>query len=57
LNENKAIGLVWYFIAVIIVTSSWRYNDTLPAEFLSGAFAVWCLRNGMDYFSKPNNNG
>ena len=52
IDDNKAVGLVWYTISVLIILNVWRNFNTLPGEFILGAFSIWSLRNGMDYFKK-----
>jgi hypothetical protein len=52
IDDNKAVGLVWYTISVLIILNIWRNFNTLPGEFLLGAFSIWSLRNCMDYFKK-----
>ena len=54
IDDDKAAGLFWYVVGLVAVTHVWRTTGTLPSDFLLGALSVWCLRNGMDYFSKAN---
>ena len=54
IDDNKASGFVWYVLCIVAVTTVWRSYNTLPAEFLLGAFSVWCLRNGMFYYEKAS---
>ena len=54
IDNNKAVGLVWYILCFVAITHVWRTTGTLPADFLLGAASVWCLRNGMLYFDKAN---
>jgi hypothetical protein len=52
IDDNKAAGFVWNTICVLITLYTWRSYNTLPGDFLLGAFAVWALRNGMAYYKK-----
>lgn len=52
IDNDKATGLLWYALCIIAVVSVWRSFNTLPAEFLLGAFSAWCLRNGMLYYDR-----
>ena len=54
IDNNKAVGLVWYILCFVAITHVWRTYGTLPADFLLGAVSVWCLRNGMLYYDKAN---
>ena len=54
IDNNKAVGLVWYILCFVAITHVWRTYGTLPADFLLGAVSVWCLRNGMLYNDKAN---
>ena len=52
IDNDKAVGLVWYVACIIIAVSVWRSYNTLPAEFLLGALSAWCLRNGIFYYDR-----
>jgi len=52
IDDNKAAGLGWNTICILIVLYTWRTYNTLPGDFLLGAFAIWSLRNAMDYYKK-----
>ena len=54
IDNNKAVGLVWYILCFVAITHVWRTYGTLPADFLLGAVSVWCLRNGILYYDKAN---
>lgn len=54
IDNNKALGLVWYILCFVAITHVWRTFGTLPADFILGAVSVWCLRNGMLYYDKAN---
>ena len=37
IDNNKAVGLVWYILCFVAITHVWRTYRTLPADFLLGA--------------------
>jgi hypothetical protein len=54
IDKNKAAGLTWYILCIVTVTYVWKIAGTLPSDFLLGALSVWCLRNGMVYYTRAN---
>jgi hypothetical protein len=44
INDKKTAGFVVGVIAGIIIYRTWSTYQTLPSDFLLGAFAAWLMR-------------
>jgi hypothetical protein len=50
INDKKTAGFVVGVIAGIIIYRTWSTYQTLPSDFLLGAFAAWLMRTSMAFF-------
>jgi hypothetical protein len=50
ISDKKSAGFVLGVIAGIIIYKTWNTHQTLPADFLLGAFAAWLMRTSMAFF-------
>ena len=50
ISDKKSAGFVLGVIAGIIIYKTWNTHQTLPADFLLGAFAAWLSRTSMAFF-------
>jgi hypothetical protein len=50
INDKKAAGFVVAALGSMIVYKIWNTNQTLPADFLLGAFSAWLIRTAVAFF-------
>jgi hypothetical protein len=50
INDKKTAGFVLGVIGGIIIYRTWSTYQTLPADFILGAFAAWLARTSMAFF-------
>jgi hypothetical protein len=50
INDKKTAGFVVGVIGGIIIYRTWSTYQTLPADFILGAFAAWLVRTSMAFF-------
>ena len=50
INDKKTAGFVVAALGSMIVYKIWNTNQTLPADFLLGAFSAWLMRTSMAFF-------
>jgi hypothetical protein len=50
INDKKTAGFVVGVIGGIIIYRTWSTYQTLPADFILGAFAAWLARTSMAFF-------
>ncbi len=50
INDKRTAGFVVGVIGGIIIYKTWNNYQTLPADFLLGAFAAWLVRTSMAFF-------
>jgi hypothetical protein len=50
INDKKTAGFVLGVIGGIIIYKTWNTYQTLPADFLLGAFTAWLVRTSMAFF-------
>ena len=50
INDKRTAGFVLGVIGGIIIYKTWNTYQTLPADFLLGAFASWLVRTSVAFF-------
>jgi hypothetical protein len=50
ISDKKTAGFVVAALGSMLVYKIWNTNQTLPADFLLGAFSAWLIRTAVAFF-------